>query len=267
KDFLNTVYTKKYLSASAEGINYPTYPYTTVSLTLPAPGNKVATPAVQKNILFNLNKNYHFLNDIATLDIIVNNINKRPVYFTSRYSNLSFEKNLMQKGIVYKLIAEDVDLPLQKNAEVKGLEKFIHEKHIPVLSNDIGITSFDGDNTFFGLYYSIFNYYLGKRDTVTFKKWLYKLNATCPKINSTQIPVAQILAYYFIEAGDTKKGLAITDQYAQWLNNAYTKPGSLTGYYSKEKYTDELNRTKSYLVSKGLTSALIDRLFVNIFDD
>ena len=149
----------------------------------------------------------------------------------------------MQKGIVYKLIAEDINEPLQNTTEVKGLEKFINEKYIPILSNETGITSFDGDNTFFGLYYSIFNYYLGKRDTVTFKKWLYKLDATCPKINSTQIPVARMLAYYFIEAGDIKKGLGITNLYAQWLNNAYTKPGSLTGYYSKEKYIDELTKT------------------------
>jgi hypothetical protein len=259
KEFLKILYTKKYPSASAEGTIYPTYPYSTASLALPVYKNSAKTATAKKDILFEINKTYYFINDIAMLDIICNNVNKRPVYFTSSYGT-PFEKNLIQKGIVYKLLAEDINLPAQNNAEVKGLEKFINEKYTPVLSNGSDLISIDGDNTFFTLYYRIFNYYLEKRDTITLKKWLDKLDAVCPKINAGQINIARTLAYYFIEAGEADKGLSIANQFAQWLYDAYARPASLNGYYNRENYIDELTKTKNYLLSKGLLSKVIDDL-------
>ncbi|HMI79828.1 MAG TPA: hypothetical protein VK484_13610 [Ferruginibacter sp.] len=259
KDFLKTIYTKKYPSEAAEGFSYPTYPYSKASLLLPVYGNKALNGVTQKNILFDLSKNYYYVNDIAIFDIISNNINKRPVYFTSLSSN-PFENNVIQTGIVYKLIAEDINSPLQNAKAIKRLEKFINEKYIPVLSNGSTLISFDGDNTFFSLYYRIFNYYLEKKDTAAFKKWLYRITVVCPEINNTQINVARYLAYYYFEAGESKKGLIITDQYAQWLHNAYINPNSLNGYYTKEAYLGELTKTKDYLASKNLNSPLIDRL-------
>lgn len=259
KDFLKILYSKKHSSLSSAGTTYPTYPYLTASLTIPVYNSTVAAMSLNKNIFLGLNKNYYFINDIAMLDIICNNINKRPIYFTST-SDVTFEKNLIQKGIVYKLIAENINTPTQRKIEVKELEKFIDAKYIPVLSNNSDLISFDGDNTFFGIYYQIFNYYLEKKDTATFRKWLHKLDAVCPKINSAQINTGRHLAYYFIEAGETDKGLAIANQFAQWLYNAYINPSALTGFYAKEKYIDVLTRTKKYLLSKNLSSSVIEDL-------
>jgi hypothetical protein len=259
KEFLKVIYTKKYPSASNEGAIYPTYPYLTASLTMPVYKNKGTTVSAKKDIFFGLNKSYYFINDIAMLDIICNNVDKRSIYFTT-LNSIPFEKNLMQKGIVYKLITEDINLPSQNNTEVKGLEKFINETYTPVLSNGSNLISIDGDNTFFGLYYRVFNYYLEKQDTATFKKWLYKLDAVCPKINATQINIARILTYYFIEAGETDKGLSIANQFAEWLYDSYARPASLNGYYNKENYIDELTKTKNYLLSKSLSSSVINSL-------
>ena len=265
KDFLNIIYTKKYSTVFSDNNSYSTYPYSSASLTLPVTINKTTQTSVQKNIVFNLSKNYYFLNDIATLDIISNNISKRQVCFTSLIGNY-FEKNIMQKGIVYKLITEDINLPVQNNLQVKELEKFINEKYIPVLSNNKDLTSFDGDNTFFNTYYTVFNYYLEKKDTISLKKWLGKLDAACPKINNTQINIAKNLAYYFIEVGNIKKGLDITNQHAQWLYEVYSKPSSLNGYYFKENYRDELTKMQKYLASKNLNSTIIDSLLEKLDD-
>lgn len=257
-EFLKIIYTKKYPSAHTETGTSPTYPYSSASITFRVYSKNNPGPGVQKSISFDLSEDYYFINDIAMLDIVINNISSRPVYFTNTQN--PFEKNLMQKGIVYKLILANPSPAVLNEAEVKGLEKFITEKYMPVLSNDSGLVSFDGDNCFFGLYYRIFRYYLEKKDTAGFKKWLYKLDAACPKINSTQINTAKSLAYYFIEAGDTGKGLVIAKQYAQWLNNVYSDPGSLTGFYSQENYTTELTKLRDYLASKDLKIALLDDL-------
>ena len=185
---------------------------------------------------------------------------KRPVYFSSS-SGLLFEKNLVQKGIVYKLVAEDINSALQSAAEIKALEKFVNEKYQPVLSND-SLLSFDGDNTFFATYYRIFNYYLGKEDAATFKKWLHKLNTICPKIHNEQMNAAKSLPYYFIEADDTERGLALIDQYAIWYNKVYSNPSSLKGFHIKETYKRELTKTRDYLAKKKLHSTVLDN-FLN----
>ncbi|MEP7255277.1 MAG: hypothetical protein ABI666_05845 [Ferruginibacter sp.] len=258
KKFLNTIYTKKFPQAGIDGNSYSTYPYLKASLTMENNTITAANSDKQKSIVFNLNKTY-FINDIAMFDIIANNINTRPVYFTST-DNTPFENNTMQRGIVYKLIAGDINSEIEKNAEIRILEKFIKEKYVPVLSNGSTLISTDGDNTFFALFYKILNHYLEKKDIVNLKSWLKKLETICPEFNSSQINVARSLAYYFIEAGNSTRGLAIIDQYARWLNNVYTNPNSLTGYYFKENYISELTKTRDYLATKNLQSTVVDNL-------
>ncbi len=256
--FLEIIYSNKYVSTTREGISYSTYPYSQASLLLPDPNPAANMAAKKKEIRFPLSKQYYYNNDLAMFDIIANNINKYPIYFTSLYAN-PFAQNLMQKGIVYKLVSDDINLPLQMTIETKGLEKFMNESYTPVLSND-SIISFDGDNSFFGLYYTILNYYLEKKDTVKLKMWLSKLDTACPKIYSTQVNVARNLAYYLLEVGETDRAFAIINQYVQWLNDAYTQPSSLTGFYSRERFLGELTRTRDYLTAKKLSSARIDYL-------
>ncbi len=257
KEFLKSIYTKQYPASSIKYI-YSTYPYSSVTLSLP--GTNAPVGAAPKIISFDLEEKGFFLNDIAMFDIILNNSLKRPVYFSSS-SGLLFEKNLVQKGIVYKLVAEDINSALQSAAEIKALEKFVNEKYQPVLSND-SLLSFDGDNTFFATYYRIFNYYLGKEDAATFKKWLHKLNTICPKIHNEQMNAAKSLPYYFIEADDTERGLALIDQYAIWYNKVYSNPSSLKGFHIKETYKRELTKTRDYLAKKKLHSTVLDN-FLN----
>lgn len=258
--FLKIIYGKKYPFTPGENgtSNYSSYPYSSASITFRIFPKNAPDTGIKKTTSFELNESYYLINDIALFDIVLNNISKHPVYFTSTKN--PFEKKLMQQGIVYKLILQDLSRQILNNMEVKALEKFIVEKYIPVLSNDGDLISFDGDDTFFNLYYCIFNYYLEKKDTVNFKKWLYKLDAACPKINATQIKSAKSLAYYFIEAEEISKGLAIAKQYIQWLYWVYTDPGSLTGFYFRETYIDELTKLKDYLASKNLAISLLDNL-------
>jgi hypothetical protein len=211
---------------------------------------------------FDLNENYYFINDIAIFDIVLNNLSRRPVYFTSPQN--PFEKKLVQKGIVYKLFLQNLPAPAQNELEVKGIEKFITEMYVPVLSNDADLLSFDGDNTFFQLFYNVFNYYLEKKDTVNFKKWLFKLDAACPKINDAQMNSAKSLVYYFVEAGEKGKATTIAKQYIQWLNRIYTNPRALTGYYFQENYVDELTKLKDYLATKDINIRLLNDLLKEV---
>ena len=66
--------------------------------------NDIIVPALQ----FNVGKNYLYKNDAAILNIIAANKWKRPIYFTSSYGELGFEKYLRQDGMTYRLVPVNV---------------------------------------------------------------------------------------------------------------------------------------------------------------
>ncbi len=65
--------------------------------------NDMIVPALQ----FNIGKNYLYKNDAAILNIIAANKWKRPIYFTSAYGELGFEKYLRQDGMTFRLVPID----------------------------------------------------------------------------------------------------------------------------------------------------------------
>jgi len=117
-------------------------------------------------------KNYVFINDFIILDIIDNNILKRPVYTTNAADDY-FSNYLTPSGIVYKINFSRKPSADPDTKEIKELEKFIAEKHMTVTSNykeSQSFVSFDGDNTLVSTHMAIIQYYLTKKDTATAKK-------------------------------------------------------------------------------------------------
>ncbi len=258
QQFLKIIYSKQYPYKHPEMEAYATYPYTSASISLRTFGKNKADSGVQRTISFDLSPNYYLITDITIFDMVLNNLARRPIYFTATQN--PFEKKLMQKGIVHKLMLQNLSQTAQDNLEVKGLEKFIAETYIPVLSNDADLLTFDGDNTFFALYFRLIQYYHEKKDTANLKKWLHKLELACPAINSAQVFTAKSLVYFYIEAGEREKGLAIAKQYIQKLHSVYTAPNALTGYYFEETYINDLTKLRDYLASKDLSIRLLNDL-------
>jgi hypothetical protein len=58
-------------------------------------------------IRFKIERNYIYKNDAAILNIIAANKWKRPIYFTSPYGELGFERYLRQDGMTYRLVPLD----------------------------------------------------------------------------------------------------------------------------------------------------------------
>lgn len=58
-------------------------------------------------VRFKIEKNYIYKNDAAILNIIAANKWKRPIYFTSPYGELGFERYLRQDGMTYRLVPID----------------------------------------------------------------------------------------------------------------------------------------------------------------
>ena len=63
--------------------------------------------AVVDTLKFKIEKNYIYKNDAAILNIIAANKWKRPIYFTSPYDELGFQKYLRQDGMTYRLVPID----------------------------------------------------------------------------------------------------------------------------------------------------------------
>jgi hypothetical protein len=59
---------------------------------------------IVSELRFEINKNYLYKNDAAILNIIAANKWKRPIYFTSPYGELGFDKYLRQDGLTHRLV-------------------------------------------------------------------------------------------------------------------------------------------------------------------
>jgi hypothetical protein len=252
---LQQIYKKKNKVELSDNLSAPSYAYKFAYTEKTILGNK-------KRIMLKLN-DYHFLNDVGVLDILLNNFNSRPIYFSS--NDVSYLSDyLQQTGIIYKLITEKAAAPAQQLLEINGLQKFIAEKYQPVLSNKNNILSFDGDNIFFGMYYRLFNYYLEKKDTASCKRWLQKMELVCPEIKLPQLKGAKNLIYIYTVVCNEKKAIVLAEQYAVWLHEAYLKPTSLNGYYSKEAFTNELKLIQSMLSANNYKSNFTESLISNL---
>lgn len=67
-------------------------------------GTVNADDLVAPLLMLNINKNYLYKNDAAILNIIAANRWKRPIYFTSPYDELGFQRYLRQDGMTYRLV-------------------------------------------------------------------------------------------------------------------------------------------------------------------
>jgi hypothetical protein len=65
-----------------------------------------------------------YKNDAAILNIIAANKWKRPIYFTSPYDELGFEKNLRQEGLTYRLVPVENPQVNKEWVSDKMLNKF-----------------------------------------------------------------------------------------------------------------------------------------------
>ena len=67
-------------------------------------GTVNANDSVVSEIKFDIPKNALYKNDAAILNIIAANKWKRPIYFTSPYGELGFQKYLRQDGLTFRLV-------------------------------------------------------------------------------------------------------------------------------------------------------------------
>ena len=86
-----------------------TFPSQNVSVPVDAAfvkqnGTVNANDAIVDTLRFKIDKNYLYKNDAAILNIIAANKWKRPIYFTSPYDELGFQKYLRQDGMTYRLV-------------------------------------------------------------------------------------------------------------------------------------------------------------------
>ena len=70
-------------------------------------GTVNANDPVVDSLRFKVDKNYIYKNDAAILNIIAANKWKRPIYFTSPYDELGFQRYLRQDGMTYRLVPID----------------------------------------------------------------------------------------------------------------------------------------------------------------
>ncbi len=67
-------------------------------------GTVNANDKIVSELQFKIDKNYLYKNDAAILNIIAANKWNRPIYFTSPYDELGFQKYLRQDGMTYRLV-------------------------------------------------------------------------------------------------------------------------------------------------------------------
>ena len=251
--FLRDIYFKKdsFPSRTAEGkvISYAQYSDTAAYFTMQNAAHR------QVKIKFALKKAF-YLNEILMLDIINSNINSRPIYFTSDESILS--DHFLLSGINYKLVTENIRSADVQKKEEADMEKFFNEKYIPVLSNDSGFISYDGDGSFILLHATALSFYKEKGDTDNLRKWansFYKGWYASKRETSFSL---FSFGFYFIEAGYNKRGLEIMEEVADWMYKLHLAPDATKGYTSSEDCRSKIAGMQNYLSSKDISSIKID---------
>lgn len=214
-------------------------------------------------------KDYMLINDFLILDIIDNNILKRPVYTTNGYNDY-LSNYLSPSGIVYKINFLKKPGTDADTKEIKGLEKFIAEKHVAVTSNYKGpqsFVSFDGDNTTVAMYTTIVQYYLAKKDIPTAKKWIAQMASKFNDLSANQPLACKVIGFLAMQTGD--KGLAkkIIEIDVQNTFDAYQNPSSLKIYFTRKRCVDYINNLQLELQHINETSTIVADIYQKLYVD
>jgi len=259
-EFIKAIYLKKHLytGSSPEFNNLPAYGTKKINIVIPSSKEKRATIEL---------KDYLFGNDFLILDIVDNNLFTRPIYFSSSYGS-NFDNYLSPSGIVYKLDVQKVSGADPGIKEIKELEKYILEKHVPVLSNYNGPITFvssDGDNSCLGIYSTIIQYYFSKNDRAAIKKWANLLLDKIPDISINNISTFGNLAPVLIEIGNKSLAKKIIELNAQYTFDAYQNPSSLKGFYSRKRCVDAINQMQSLLQQINENSTIVADIYQKLY--
>jgi hypothetical protein len=205
---------------------------------------------------------YTYVSDIVTLDIVNQNINTRPICFTSAYPG-HFDDQLIQQGIVYRLFpVENTNKEIIAKKEIKALEKFNDSIYKPVTifsMNGQKHISYDGNTAFFLLNSKIADYYCDNNNIPAAAARLKKAEALLKGITIDNMPTATVFlnSYFKVDTGKVKHYAEI---YSQYLYDQYAHPGSLKGYLSKDKCAETIHRYFDFMKSKGIESDVIETI-------
>ncbi len=202
---------------------------------------------------------FMYVNDLLTLDIILNNNNKRPVYFTSVYDN-HFSNYLRPEGTLQRLYPADAGSKTAVAGNIKALEKFVKEVYTPVLSNNDGFICYDGDNAFVNIYAALTEYYNGKKDKAAANRWLEEMAKKSGVPNKHQTALLSYCCYLctLLERKDLLQPLAA--QYAQLIYAAWQQPDALQSSFSGKKGTAAMKRLTLYFQQLAMPTDGIDEL-------
>ncbi|MEO6670354.1 MAG: hypothetical protein ABIN36_12810 [Ferruginibacter sp.] len=224
--------------------------------------NKLSAIKTNANkISFALTK-YTYISDLVIFDIANENINTRPICFTTAYPG-HFDDDLIQQGIVYRLFPmEKTDKQMITKKTIRALEKFADSIYEPVTTftmNGQKNISYDGNNAFFFLNSAIADYYCDNNNIPAAAAQLKKAEVILTGVTIDNMPPATALlnSYFKIDIGKVKH---YTEIYSQYLYDKYAHPTSLNGYLSKDKCTESIHRYYDFMKSKGIESDVIETL-------
>jgi hypothetical protein len=260
-EFLKFIYSKKQSFSSPQQNGVPAA----------YPSKKIIIPwlvATVKPVSIEL-KNYVFINDFLTLDIIDNNILKHPIY-TTNGSDDYFSNYLSPSGIVYKINLLKKPGATPDTKEIKDLEKFIAEKHMAVTSNYKGaqsFVSFDGDNTMVTTHTAIIQYYLSKKDILNAKKWVELMAAKFNDLSANQPLACRALSSLAIQTGNKALARKAIEIDAQNTFDAYQNPSAIKGFFSRKACVDYINKLQLALQNINETSAIVSDIYQKLYVD
>ena len=221
----------------------------------------IKTNPTSSKISFELRSD-NSLSDLAIFDIINENINTRPVYFTYSFPNY-FENNLVQQGIVFRLFPmKNENKAIIAKKEIKALEKFADSIYKPITVFDVNgykNISDDGINAIFVLYTKIADQYRDPGDSAKAKKWLKKTEALIPVISNDYMDMASFLIDSYLRL-DKQKVKQYAEMYAQYIYAKYRNLNSANGYLSKDNCLKKLKGLKDLFKEQGIESDIVDAL-------
>jgi len=259
KELLSIIQTGKFKQKSKSGDYIITFPASSITLRLD-------TALYRKNFKHKIRDNeiswelpeILLLNDFIVFDIIDASFINRPICFTFPIELFKYYDQFKKEGIVYRLGVAWADMSFVGSYDdYKDAYDYFIKYYQPVISKKKDPYYYSSmDDIHLDLYYKITQYYVGKNDNATGKKWSQKYLDSYKNDSIPFIYNADKIAVSLFRSGMTNEAIKYLEGMSEKLMFHY-KNYRADFYVPKQMATEVINQYYQLITSKKFESKKI----------
>jgi len=259
KEFISIILSGKYKLQTQSGDGIISFPANSVTLRVDSVKyQKTFKQMIRGNEITWSLPQYLMLNDFIIFDIIANNFHSRPICFTAPIELFKHFSQFHQEAIVYRLTPSYAFLSYPGSYDdYKDAYNYLSKYYKPVTSKKNDPYRYSSmDDIHLDLYYKITQYYVGKNDNATGKKWSRKYLDTYKGDSIPFLNEANKMAVSLFRSELPNEAIKYLENMSEKLMDRY-KNYSADFYVTREMALEKINEYYQTITSKKLESKKI----------